>query len=289
MPEIQTTRLDRGASMVTASGSSGADGEARRRGERRLDRAGRQGVGNAELVAGVGAEGVVRGQLLGHLVRQAGLEAAAHVDGGELAQLGGGLELQLLALLRQVGLLGIGLRMDRDVFAGGHRHGAGRQAGDAGQEQAALRGVGRRHADQQARGRDDAVVGAEDGGAEPADAVGAVAFEVAAGMGHGRYSQAMLIVTGSIAARADTIDELRRASLEHVARSRGEPGCLEHGVAIDANDGLRLVFFERWEDRAALEAHFKVPASRAFAAQAGRLAARPPELAVYEASALSLR
>ena len=99
----------------------------------------------------------------------------------------------------------------------------------------------------------------------------------------------MLVVTGSIQARLDSIDELRRLSLEHVARSRAEPGCLEHGVAVDANDGLRLVFFERWEDRAALEAHFKVPASRAFAAEAGRLAARPPELAVYEAVALKLR
>ena len=99
----------------------------------------------------------------------------------------------------------------------------------------------------------------------------------------------MLIVTGSIAARADTIDELRRASLEHVARSRGEPGCLEHGVAADVNDGLRLVFFERWEDRAALDAHFKVPASREFVARAAKLAARPPEIAVYEASEVPLR
>ena len=99
----------------------------------------------------------------------------------------------------------------------------------------------------------------------------------------------MLIVTGSIAARADTLEELRQASLEHVARSRAEPGCIEHGVAIDANDGLRLVFFERWADRAALDAHFKVPASRAFAALAGRLAAGQPDLALYEASELSLR
>ena len=99
----------------------------------------------------------------------------------------------------------------------------------------------------------------------------------------------MLIVTGSIAARADTIDELRRASLEHVARSRAEPGCLEHGVAVDANDGLRLVFFERWEDRAALDAHFRVPASREFVATVAKLAARPPELTVYESSELKLR
>jgi quinol monooxygenase YgiN len=99
----------------------------------------------------------------------------------------------------------------------------------------------------------------------------------------------MLIVTGSIAASADTFDELLEASLAHVARSRAEPGCLEHGVAVDANDGLRLVFFERWADRDALDAHFRVPASRAFGGLAARLAARPPELALYDASQLSLR
>ncbi len=99
----------------------------------------------------------------------------------------------------------------------------------------------------------------------------------------------MVIVTGSIQARADTIDEMRRLSLEHVARSRVEPGCIEHGVTVDVNDGLRLVFFERWTDMAALRAHFEMPASREFAAQAARLAARPPELAAYDAKELKLR
>jgi len=99
----------------------------------------------------------------------------------------------------------------------------------------------------------------------------------------------MIIVTGSIQARLDTIDELRRLSLEHVARSRAEPGCLEHAVTVDVNDGLRLVFFERWADREALLTHFRVPAAREFGAQAARLAAHPPELATYEASELPLR
>jgi quinol monooxygenase YgiN len=99
----------------------------------------------------------------------------------------------------------------------------------------------------------------------------------------------MIIVTGTIQARADSIDELRALSIAHVVRSRAEPGCLEHGVAVDANDGLRLVFFERWTDRAALDVHFKLPASRAFGAQAAALSARPPDLQLYDASALPLR
>ena len=99
----------------------------------------------------------------------------------------------------------------------------------------------------------------------------------------------MIIVTGSIQARLDTFDELRRLSLEHVARSLAEPGCVEHGVTVDANDGMRLVFFERWADREALMTHFKVAATRAFAAAVGKLAAHPPEIVAYEAEEMPLR
>jgi quinol monooxygenase YgiN len=74
----------------------------------------------------------------------------------------------------------------------------------------------------------------------------------------------MIVVTGSVTARADTFDEVRRLSLEHVHRSRGEPGCISHAVHIDCENPLRLVFFEQWADRAALAAHFAVPASRDF-------------------------
>ena len=99
----------------------------------------------------------------------------------------------------------------------------------------------------------------------------------------------MIIVTGSIQARADTIDEIRRLSLEHVARSRPEPGCLEHGVTVDANDGLRLVFFERWADMDSLLRALQGAGVARVRRQAAQLAARPPELAAYDASELKLR
>ena len=43
-----------------------------------------------------------------------------------------------------------------------------------------------------------------------------------------------------------------------------EPGCISHAVHVDCENPLRLVFFEQWADRAALLAHFSVPASRDF-------------------------
>ena len=67
--------------------------------------------------------------------------------------------------------LGVGLRADRDVLARGHRHRARDQPGDAGDQHRCARPLGRGDAEDQARGRDDAVVGAEHRGAQPADAV----------------------------------------------------------------------------------------------------------------------
>jgi quinol monooxygenase YgiN len=94
----------------------------------------------------------------------------------------------------------------------------------------------------------------------------------------------MIIVTGSVQARPETIDELLALSLEHVHRSRAEPGCLSHAVHRDAENPLRLVFFEEWDGRDAIAAHFALPASRAFVKAAGALAAAPSTLKVYEAS-----
>jgi len=94
----------------------------------------------------------------------------------------------------------------------------------------------------------------------------------------------MILVTGSATASPESFAEMRRISLEHVHRSRGEPGCLEHGVYIDAENPLRLHFFERWADAEALKAHFLVPESRAFARRLRELAADPGGMAVYEAA-----
>ncbi|MDP1632946.1 MAG: putative quinol monooxygenase [Caulobacter sp.] len=74
----------------------------------------------------------------------------------------------------------------------------------------------------------------------------------------------MIIVTGEVMASPDTIDELRAVCIAHSRRSRAEPGCLSHDLYVDGENALRLFFFERWADRAALDAHFQVPEANAF-------------------------
>ena len=74
----------------------------------------------------------------------------------------------------------------------------------------------------------------------------------------------MIIVTGTILVRQDSFDEVLALSREHVERSRKEEGCISHDVHVDTENPLRLFFFERWRDEAALRVHFAVPASRDF-------------------------
>ena len=95
----------------------------------------------------------------------------------------------------------------------------------------------------------------------------------------------MIVVTGSVIARQETLDEILRLSLEHVHRSRSESGCLSHAVHIDCENPLRLVFVERWADRDALLAHFAVPASREFVKALQPLAAATT-IEIYDARQL---
>ncbi|MEO8540514.1 MAG: putative quinol monooxygenase [bacterium] len=74
----------------------------------------------------------------------------------------------------------------------------------------------------------------------------------------------MIIVTGSLVARAETFDEVAAACIQHSQRSRAEPGCLAHNIHTDLENPLRLVFVEHWADEAALRTHFRVPESGAF-------------------------
>jgi quinol monooxygenase YgiN len=95
----------------------------------------------------------------------------------------------------------------------------------------------------------------------------------------------MIVVTGSVMARQDTFEEVRKLSLEHVRRSRAEPG-ISHAVHVDCENPLRLVFFEQWADRAALLAHFAIPASREFVRSLRSLAAAPTTIELYDATQL---
>ena len=157
----------------------GADGEARRRRQRRLHRPRAERLGNAELVARVRTQRVVGHQLLGNLLRERVGDAAADVDRRQLPPLALIVGGKFTALQVERGLFGIGLRADRNVLARRHRHRARDEAGDPRDHHAGMRRMRRRDPEHQACGRNDAIVGAQHRRAQPADAVRAMSFAVA--------------------------------------------------------------------------------------------------------------
>lgn len=75
----------------------------------------------------------------------------------------------------------------------------------------------------------------------------------------------MIIVTAHAIAREGADEAMQKLAVEHVLRSRAEPGCVSHEVSRDVQQPERFVFVERWQDMAALQAHFCVDATRQFA------------------------
>jgi quinol monooxygenase YgiN len=98
----------------------------------------------------------------------------------------------------------------------------------------------------------------------------------------------MILVAGGFVAKEGRLTEALRLSVEHVRRSRLEGGCISHAVHQDVENPSHLVFVEQWADRAALSAHFAVPASREFVRAIAGLAVAAPALCVYEASQVAL-
>ena len=96
----------------------------------------------------------------------------------------------------------------------------------------------------------------------------------------------MIIVTGHAIAREGADEAMQKLAVEHVLRSRAEPGCVSHEVSRDVQQPQRFVFVERWRDMAALQAHFQVEASRQFAKSMAQLSDGRPEMAIYQAEAV---
>jgi quinol monooxygenase YgiN len=94
----------------------------------------------------------------------------------------------------------------------------------------------------------------------------------------------MIIVWGSIEVLADKLEDVVQLSLEHVHRSRNEPGCISHSVQADLENRNRLIFFEEWEDMSALQTHFKLPESGNFVSNVSKLAVGPPSIKIFEST-----
>lgn len=84
----------------------------------------------------------------------------------------------------------------------------------------------------------------------------------------------MIVVNARIEATEATIAAMKDAIAAMEKASRAEAGCHDYTFSVELNDPTCLRITERWEDMAALQAHFGTPHMQAFRAA---MAAHPPK------------
>ncbi|KVS24855.1 antibiotic biosynthesis monooxygenase [Burkholderia cepacia] len=79
-----------------------------------------------------------------------------------------------------------------------------------------------------------------------------------------------LVVVATVVARSGNEDVLREALKELVPYARTEPGFIQYDLHESADTPGQFVFYEIWEDEAALETHSNTEFAKAFGARAGQ-------------------
>jgi quinol monooxygenase YgiN len=89
-------------------------------------------------------------------------------------------------------------------------------------------------------------------------------------------------ILGEYHVRPGFEERVRASLIEHEARTRDEPGCLDATVHQDLSDPLRLFSLQRWASAEALATHRALPHVQAMDAGASEVLARPFTLTVLE-------
>lgn len=92
----------------------------------------------------------------------------------------------------------------------------------------------------------------------------------------------MLIVAAEVVVEKGVIEQVRDALQTMENETRKEPGCQVYAFSVDVNDATMVRIFERWDDMAALEAHFATPHMAAFGAALGQIQPKRMDVKVYD-------
>lgn len=91
----------------------------------------------------------------------------------------------------------------------------------------------------------------------------------------------MLIVAGTITVEAGHRDTVLEAVAPMVAATRAEAGCQDYVFSPDPGDPRLIRLYERWDDQAALDAHFASAHMAEWQARAAGLAITGRDIAKY--------
>ena len=85
-------------------------------------------------------------------------------------------------------------------------------------------------------------------------------------------------IIGTVTAKPDKREELRKILNSFVAPTRTEPGCINYDFHCDANDPNIFVFYENFVDQQALDTHLAMPYLKPLIDRTDELLAKPVEI-----------
>jgi quinol monooxygenase YgiN len=71
----------------------------------------------------------------------------------------------------------------------------------------------------------------------------------------GRHGGPLILIAGVLKYPPGALETLKDEMRKVVEATRTEDGCINYDFAVDVSDPTRLIIFERWRDRKALESH----------------------------------
>ena len=94
----------------------------------------------------------------------------------------------------------------------------------------------------------------------------------------------MIVVQAKIESTEDSIAAMKAAINAMETASQAEDGCYDYTFSVELNDPTVLRITEKWENMAALEAHFATPHMAEFQAAMGANPPKSVEAKFFEAT-----
>ena len=98
----------------------------------------------------------------------------------------------------------------------------------------------------------------------------------------------MHIIVAEMKALPGKVEHVATVLETLLAPSRAEPGCISYRFFYSHDDSERIMFYEEWQDMAAIEFHFATEHFEALGGQLDGLLDGEPKMDIFEASAVSV-
>lgn len=95
----------------------------------------------------------------------------------------------------------------------------------------------------------------------------------------------MVVLAAFVKIRPEYKSRFLRAGYAMLPLSRREHGCIDYNFYVDPHDDFGFIFYEKWDSREALQAHFETEHFKTFAEIVGEMVREPNRIEIHTVTA----